>query len=48
MFLIYFAEKKYNIIFLCYYIIDADITGIIANVFNDLMYATPLKNLCNI
>jgi len=27
--------------FLCYYVIDSEVTGIIANVFNVLMYAAP-------
>ena len=30
-----------EIYFLCYYVIDAETTGIIANVFNVLMYAAP-------
>ena len=34
--------------FLCYYIVDADITGIIANVFNVLMYAAPGEKIYTI
>ena len=38
-----------EIYFLCYYIVDPKVTGIIANIFNVLMYAAPgekIKTIC--